>query len=259
MNRMERQHGGVEGPRYSPTGMLVIDKRLRMTSTQVCRIVKRRLMNAGAPKRVKVGHGGTLDPLATGVVVVLIGRATKLCDRIMAGEKEYLADVDLSRVSTTEDGEGEISEVPIEREPSLEEVERVCRTFTGVVMQRPPVFSALKIGGRPAYDMARRGQEVKLEARAVEIGEIRVVEYRWPLLRLDVRCGKGVYIRSLARDIGAALGVGGMLTGLRRTRVGRFGIDQAIDPDRIPEVLTQAELLPIEAWTGDKPEAIEGT
>lgn len=240
-----RQPAAFHQPRPGPTGILVIDKPLGMTSTHLCRVVKRRLMNGGAPKRVKVGHGGTLDPLATGIVVILIGKATPLCERMMAGEKRYLAEIDLAHVSTTDDGEGVITPVEVATPPDREAVEHACAGFAGWIMQTPPVYSALKIGGRAAYDFARRGEELKLEPRAVEIKSLDIIEYVWPRLTIDVGCGRGVYIRSLARDIGRALGAGGMLTALRRTRVARFTLDQAVSIDSVPNVLRQEHLRPV--------------
>jgi tRNA pseudouridine55 synthase len=252
----------------SPVGLLVIDKPLRRSSMDVCRVVRRRLVLAGAPKRVKVGHGGTLDPLATGVLVVLVGKATRMCDEVMAGQKEYDAEVDLSAFTTTDDAEGQRTEVVFagqgatcmrtggaegsavivasrDAPPSLEDIRAASRAFVGEIMQRPPAFSALKVDGRRAYDLARRGQAVDLPARPVRIDEIEVLEYRWPIVRLRITSGKGVYIRSLARDLGAALGVGGTLASLRRTRVGVWDMSLAVALERLPERLTQGDLRPV--------------
>lgn len=260
----------------SPTGLLVIDKPLKRSSMDVCRVVRRRLVLAGAPKRVKVGHGGTLDPLATGVLVVLVGKATRLCDQVMAGQKEYEAEVDLSAFSTTDDAEGARTEVIFPGQgaacvrtgesgvdeagarravvvasrpspPSLDDLKAEAAKLVGEVMQRPPAFSALKVGGRRAYDLARKGQEVDLPARPVRIDAIDIVDYRWPIARIRVTSGKGVYIRSLARDLGAALGVGGTLASLRRTRVGVWTIERAVTVEQLPERLTAQDLLPLPA------------
>lgn len=233
-------------PLPPPNGVLVIDKPLGRTSTDMVRVVKRRVMNAGVPKSVKVGHGGTLDPLATGIVVILVGKATKLCEGIMGGEKRYLTEIDLAHVSTTDDGEGQISPVAVERPPELDEVRRACEPFIGTIMQRPPVYSAIKIGGQPAYNFARRGKELTIEARPVVVYAIDLLEYRWPMLRLDIRSGRGVYIRSLARDLGVSLKTGGMLTGLRRTQVGQFTLADAVTVEAIPEQLREPDLIPIE-------------
>lgn len=224
-------------------GLLVVDKPLRLTSMSVCRVVRARLIHGGAPKRVKVGHGGTLDPLATGVLVVLVGRATSLCDAVMAGEKRYEAEIDLSRSSTTDDLEGEFEPAPTDRRPALADVEAALPAFTGEILQAPPAYSAMKVGGRRAYDLARRGEAPRLEPRPVVIHELRVLRYDFPSLVLDVRCGKGTYIRSLARDLGRALTGAGMLTGLRRTAVGRWTIDDARPLEAVPDPLRQEHLL----------------
>lgn len=230
-------------PLPTPAGLLVMDKPLRRTSMDICRIVRRRLVNAGAPKRVKVGHGGTLDPLATGVLVIMVGKATRLCEQVMTGAKSYLADIDLSAFSTTDDAEGERTIVTIAQPPSPEAVATACARFVGVIQQMPPPYSAMKINGRRAYDMARRGEEVRLAPRPVRIDAIVVEAYAFPHLRITVDCGKGTYIRSLARDLGGALGTGGMLSGLRRIRVGRFTIDQARTVESLPEKMLAADLL----------------
>ena len=230
-------------PAISPSGMLLIDKPLDLTSMTVCRAVRRRLVAAGAPKRVKVGHGGTLDPLATGLMVVLIGKCTRLCDRIMAGRKRYLAVIDLVHTSTTDDREGDLTELQLLRAPTREDIDRALPAFTGTIMQRPPVHSAIWVDGKRSYHLARRGQAAELPARPVVIHSLVVTEYAFPLLTLDVACGKGTYIRSLARDLGRAMGCGGMLHALRRTEVAPFTIDQATYLESLPETLTQADSL----------------
>ncbi len=227
----------------SPNGLLVIDKPLGWTSMGVCKKVRWLLVQGGAKKKVKVGHAGTLDPLATGVLVVLVGKATKLQDRYMAGEKEYVAEIDLAHFSTTDDREGERTDVEIDQTPSREDVERACRKFVGEIAQRPPAYSAMKVDGKRAYKLARQGEQVELKARPVIIHEIGVVEYAYPRLVIDVRCGKGTYIRSLARDLGETLGTGGMLDGLRRTRVGEWGIDRARTIESLPEPMTEKDLI----------------
>ena len=227
----------------SPNGLLVIDKPLGYTSMGVCKKVRWLLVQGGAKKKVKVGHAGTLDPLATGVLVVLVGKATKLQDQHMAGEKEYVAEIDLGHFSTTDDREGEHTAVEIDQPPSREDVEQACAKFVGEIAQRPPAYSAMKIDGQRAYKLARQGEQVELKPRPVVIHEIGVVEYAYPRLVIDVRCGKGTYIRSLARDLGEALGTGGMLDGLRRTRVGEWGIDRAKTLESLPEPMTESDLI----------------
>lgn len=233
-------------PELAPlSGLLIIDKQPGFTSMDVCAILRTRLRRGGAPKRVKVGHAGTLDPMATGVLVVLIGRATRLCDTLMTQEKEYEAMIDLAHRSDTDDAEGDVTAVPAcDPLPNREKVLAALATFVGVISQRPPAFSALKVGGRRAYALARDGRAPVLQARPVTIHELTLLDYSWPLARVHVRCGKGTYIRSLARDLGEALAAGGMLTALRRTRVGSYDIATAKRLDQLPDVLTQTDLLP---------------
>lgn len=228
----------------TPCGLLLIDKPLGPTSMDACRRIRWRLVQAGAPKRIKVGHGGTLDPLATGLLVIMVGKATRLCESVMAGTKVYQAGIDLSCFSTTDDQEGVKTNVVVSSPPTREVVEAACRRWTGeAVMQTPPAYSAMKIDGQRAYDLARRGEEVKLAARPVRIDRVDVVEYAWPRLTIEVECGKGTYIRSLARDLGESLGTGGCLTSLRRTRIGQWRIEDAQAMDALPDRMTQADLM----------------
>ena len=223
-------------------GLLLVDKPVGPTSMAVCARVRGALKAGGAPKRIKVGHGGTLDPLATGLIVVLVGPATKLCETIMAGEKRYKAEIDLSSTSPSDDLESEPVAVRVDHETTRTEIESVLPAFTGRIMQAPPAFSAMKIGGKRAYTLARAGRLDRLEPRPVQIHELAIVSYDWPRLVLDIRCGKGTYIRSLARDLGRSLGVGGMLSGLRRTAVGRFDVADATPLGDVPRSLTRADL-----------------
>jgi len=230
------------------SGLLIIDKPERITSMHVCRIIRGKLVGAGAPKRVKVGHAGTLDPLATGVLVMLIGRATKLCDLLMAGHKRYIAEIDLAHTSSTDDREGQVIAVPNLTPPTIERISGACTAFTGTIQQRPPSHSAIWVDGTRAYTLARaaemgRGEAFELPSRPVDILGIDILDYQWPRLKLDIRCGKGTYIRSLARDLGTSLGVGGMLQELRRTAVGPFLIENAVQPRELPPTLVQADLL----------------
>jgi len=171
----------------------------------------------------KIGHAGTLDPLASGVLVVGVGReATKRLATIVKKEKEYLAVIKLGETSTTDDEEGQKKESPISKKPNYKEVERVVQKFEGKILQTPPAYSAVKIKGKEAYKLARRGQKPNLGPRPVEIKEIKILKYQWPYLKLKVTTGPGVYIRSLARDIGRELETGAYLAELERTRVGDF-------------------------------------
>jgi len=223
-------------------GILLVDKPLGPTSMAVCARVRGALVGGGAPKRIKVGHGGTLDPLASGLMVVLVGPATRLCDQIMAGEKRYLADIDLAHTSPTDDLESAPEPVPIDRPPDLARIQAELPAFTGAIMQAPPAHSAMKVGGKRAYELARAGKLDTLEPRPVTIHELIIADFAWPRLVLDIRCGKGTYIRSLARDLGRALGTGGMLAGLRRTAVGRFAVDDATPLAQLPRTLAQPDL-----------------
>jgi len=171
----------------------------------------------------RVGHAGALDPLAKGVLVVGIGRkATKKLSEIVKKEKEYLVTVRLGMESATDDEEGAKTKLVIVKKPTLHEIRAIIKKFQGQILQLPPAYSAVKIGGRPAYKLARQGRPVNLRPRRVVIKKIKILSYHWPYLKLKVVTGPGVYIRSLARDIGRGLKVGGYLYNLERTRVGNF-------------------------------------
>ncbi len=191
----------------------------------------------------KVGHAGTLDPLAEGILVVGVGRVgTARLKDFAGGEKEYLAEVRLGMTSSTDDEEGEKTISLNTSVPSRDEVNEVIRKFVGNIEQTPPIFSALKIKGVRAYKLARRGDDIKLKPRPAFIKSIELLGYVWPIISLKVVTGPGVYIRALARDIGAKLLVGGYLASLTRTRVGEFGRAQALS---IEEVLTNLSHSPL--------------
>lgn len=223
------------------SGLLVIAKPLGLTSATVVRIVRRR---AGD---VKTGHAGTLDPLATGVLILCLGKATKAVERVMALDKRYRAVVDLSARSSTDDGEGEITPVTCDAPSSREAVERALLSFTGRIVQSPPIYSALKVGGVCSYRLARRGDAVALRPREVTVHQIDLIGYDFPRVTIDVHCGKGVYIRALARDLGVALGTGGYLAELSRTAVGPYNLESARTLESLPEALRHADLLPVPA------------
>lgn len=181
----------------------------------------------------KVGHAGTLDPLAEGILVMGITRdGTKQLSELVKKEKEYLATVKLGEVSTTDDDEGEKSTTS-DRQPSREEVEEILPKFTGKIMQVPPVFSAIKVSGKRAYDEARKGKEIELEPREILIKEIELIKYEYPLVELRIVTGPGAYIRSIARDLGQELQVGGYLANLIRTRVGDFTKNDAFTLEKL--------------------------
>lgn len=200
--------------------ILLIDKPKGITSFDVIR----RLRNKLGIK--KMGHAGTLDPLATGLLIIAIGFATKEISKYMNLPKEYEVLMEFGKTSTTYDADGEISQ-GILCDVSRDEFEKVLENFIGEISQMPPIFSAKKIKGVRAYDLARQGKEVKLEPRIVKIDRIEILEWNWPLVRLRVNCGKGTYIRSLANDIGEKLDCGGYVKELRRTAIGEFRVENA--------------------------------
>ncbi len=178
----------------------------------------------------KVGHAGTLDPLASGVLVIAVGKqSTTKIEQLVQKEKEYNTMIKLGVVSTTDDAEGEKVEMVVRRNPLAIEVEQVLKQFNGSILQRPPVFSAIHVGGTRAYSLARSGKKVELGLRTVEVREIELLHYSYPHLHLRVVTGPGFYIRSLARDIGETLGCGGYVAALERTRVGDYTIDTCVD------------------------------
>jgi tRNA pseudouridine55 synthase len=209
-------------------GVLNIDKPAGVSSAYVVNGVKRLL-----PRGTKIGHAGTLDPFATGVLLLLVGKATKLCERLMDEPKQYEATVKLGSTTPTDDPESE--EVPYPGASPVTEnaVRAAVAPLVGEILQRPPAFSALKVGGRRAYDLARGGKDVTLEPRKVRVYGIELLEYAWPLVRLRIDCGRGTYVRAIARDLGEALRAGGHLVQLRRTRVGPFVAEDAAKPDEL--------------------------
>jgi len=219
-------------------GLLVIDKPAGMTSRDVVNRVQKWF-----PRKTKIGHTGTLDPLATGVLVVCIGAATRLADYVQAMGKTYISQFRLGATSTTDDADGAISETPNAAQPTRERIEAALASFVGLIEQVPPAFSALKLDGQRAHDLARRGKDVPLAARTVRIDAIRVTGYEWPFLDVEVDCGKGTYIRSIARDLGAKLGVGGLVRTLRRTRIGPFTAEQGIRLDVDPATVTLRPII----------------
>jgi tRNA pseudouridine55 synthase len=204
-------------------GILNLNKPAGMSSARAVGAVKRTL-----PRGTKIGHAGTLDPFATGVLLLLIGRATKLCEALMDQPKQYQATVKFGATTATDDLDS--PEVPqsVAHPPTAEQVAAALTRFIGRIHQQPPVYSALKVGGRRAYELARSGNAVVLKPRPVTVYAIETLEYTWPLLGLRIDCGRGTYIRSIARDLGAALAVGGHLVQLCRTRVGPFTLERSI-------------------------------
>ena len=208
--------------------ILCIDKPLGWTSFDAVKRVRGALLRRMGIKKLKVGHAGTLDPLATGVMIICTGRATKRIDALQLGVKEYIADIALGATTPSFDLETEIDATYPTGHITREAVQDALRRFTGRIEQIPPSFSACKIDGRRAYDMARRGQGVDLKPKILVIDEIELLDFSQDAIRVRVVCSKGTYIRALARDIGRALGSGAHLTALRRTRVGDVTIDDCM-------------------------------
>lgn len=207
--------------------IILIDKPAGLSSFGVVARVRRRLsMEAG--KKVKVGHTGTLDPFATGLLILLANKATKLSNQFLKLDKWYEATICLGKTSTTGDPEGEIAEQNTEKVPTLEEVKAVVNQFVGQITQTVPAFSAVKINGQRAYQLARRGEAVSMPTRQIEIYSLEILSYDYPELVIRTHVSSGTYIRTLGEDIGKALGVGAYLTSLRRTQVGDYQIKNAV-------------------------------
>lgn len=230
----------LRGLNFEEGYIAVIDKPLQWTSADVVRKIKFSLRKLGY-RKIKVGHAGTLDPLATGILVVCIGRATKLADALQAEQKEYTADVMLGATTPSFD-----LEHPVDKTYPWEHIDRsavleALASLTGERLQTPPLYSAKKIEGTRAYEFARAGEEVAMKRAAINIYELELTECALPRIRIRVQCSKGTYIRSLAQEIGQALQSGAHLTSLRRTRSGGFTVDKAWQLDDFLEKLQQLE------------------
>ncbi|WP_425400942.1 tRNA pseudouridine(55) synthase TruB [Aeoliella sp.] len=210
-------------------GILNINKPAGWTSRDVVNRVQRLVRPA------KVGHAGTLDPLATGVLVVCVGQATRLIEYVQRMPKRYVGTFQLGVTSPSDDTELETTPVTGAKVPPLEALQQAVPNFVGEIQQRPPAYSAAKLQGQRAYDLARRGEEVELAARPVTIYSIEIVRYEYPELVLDIRCGSGTYIRSLGRDLAESLGSGAVMSGLVRTAIGKFAIESSCTPEQVLE------------------------
>lgn len=228
----------------TPGGILVVDKPSGMTSMDVVAVVRRR---AGG---IKTGHAGTLDPLATGVLVLALGKATKVLSRLMATDKEYETEIALDATTETLDAETTPVPVQIAAPPDEAVVRATLGNFAGTFDQRPPAYSAVKVRGRRAYKLARGGQVEALPPRSVTVKELELLAHAWPNVRLRIRCEKGFYVRSLARDLGEALGTGGYCVSIRRTVVGPFTLAEAVLLDAIEDPMPLTRLLPTEDALG---------
>lgn len=226
MDEIERDSANIKSV---VSGVLVVDKPIGLTSHDVVQIIRR-----GTGIR-RAGHTGTLDPRASGVLVVLIGPAVRLSEYVSASDKRYQATIRLGSSTDTYDSDGRFVGPTIPVNITEEEFNEVLQTFVGEMEQVPPPYSAVKVGGRKAYERAREGEEVELAPRIVNVYSLEVLEWEPPEVVIDVHCSSGTYVRSLANDLGKALGTGAHLVGLRRTRSGRFTLRDAVPLRRLQE------------------------
>ncbi|MHB1425987.1 MAG: tRNA pseudouridine(55) synthase TruB [Gemmataceae bacterium] len=234
----------------SADGLLVLDKPTGMTSRAVVDRVLRWF-----PKRTRIGHAGTLDPLATGVLVLGLGAATRLMEYVQRMSKVYHTRLLLGARSDTADADGVLIAVEGAAAPDAATVASCVAAFVGAIAQVPPAYSAAKVAGRRAYDMARRGEEVSLAPRCVFIHAIEIIDYSYPHLELNVHCGKGTYIRSLARDVGERLGCGALVQTLRRLRIGPFTTQEALTLEADAQA-ARTHLLPMERAVVELPRLV---
>jgi tRNA pseudouridine55 synthase len=238
------------------TGILNVDKPPDMTSHDVVDAVRR------ISGQRRVGHAGTLDPMATGVLLVCLGQATRVAEYLMAGRKRYRATIVLGATTNTYDADGEVVRSGGRTDFSRDEIEAALATFVGAIEQVPPIYSALKRDGQPLYKLARQGKSVELEARRVEIDEIVLLDWAEPALIVEVACSPGTYIRSLAHDLGERLGSGAYLGALVRLSSGHFSLEEAVSLARLEEAFEHGEeeryLLPLDEALLDWPALIVG-
>lgn len=230
----------LKGINFPEGYVAVIDKPLEWTSTDVVRKIKFRLQRMGY-RRIKVGHAGTLDPLATGILLVCIGRATKRVDELQAERKEYVAELMLGATTPSYDMEHPVDRTYPTDHITREKVEAALQSLTGERLQAPPIYSAKKVEGVRAYEFARAGEDIELRKALINIYSITLEEYSMPRIRIRVECSKGTYIRSLAQEIGEALDSGAYLTSLRRTRSGDFTVENATSLDDFLTNLAECE------------------
>ena len=233
---------------------IYINKPYRMTSFGALAFVRTRVSRRVGVRRVKIGHAGTLDPLATGVLILCTGKKTKEIERLQLDNKEYKATLQLGATTPSYDMEHEVDATYPTAHITRELIERMLADFVGEIQQVPPQYSACKIGGDRAYDLMRKGKEVELKAKTVHIDSIDVIDFDPTTMQLSIRvsCGKGTYIRSLARDIGRALESGAYLTALCRTRLGGVRIEDCITIDDFPQWLEQQEIEKTECRNDEK-------
>ena len=222
--------------------ILYIDKPLKWTSFAVVNKLRYHISRKLGVKKIKVGHAGTLDPLATGVMIICTGKATKRIEEFQYHTKEYIATLQLGATTPSFDLEKEIDATYPTEHITREMVEEVLKKFIGTIEQVPPVFSACKVDGKRAYDLARKGDDVELKAKTLVIDDIELLECNLPEIKIRVVCSKGTYIRALARDIGQALDSGAHLTGLIRTRVGDVMLENCMKPEDFEQWLDKQDI-----------------
>ncbi len=221
--------------------VLLFDKPLEWSSFDLVQKV-RNIARKQVGKKLKVGHAGTLDPLATGLMILCTGKCTKTIDTLQAQEKEYIAELQLGATTPSYDLETEIDATFPFEHITKEQIEAILPNFRGEIMQVPPVFSAMNVNGKRAYEYARKGQELELKARPISIFELEILDFSLPKITLKIRCSKGTYIRSLVHDIGKAVNNGAHMTALRRTKSGDFDVQNAFTIEQFAELVT-ANLL----------------
>jgi tRNA pseudouridine55 synthase len=233
------------------------NKPLDWTSFDLVNKFRYKLTRKLRVKKIKVGHAGTLDPKATGVMILCTGRATKQIDTFQGQTKEYVATLQLGATTPSFDLEKEIDATYPTAHITREQVEQILQTFTGQIKQVPPAFSACNIDGKRAYKLARKGKDVLLKAKELVIDAIELLDFQSPILKIRVVCSKGTYIRALARDIGQALDSGAYLIALERTRVGNVTLDQCLDPEDIDAFLERTVTSTFEDTTGTAATGVE--
>lgn len=221
--------------------ILYFNKPLTWTSFALVNKIRYRISKEINVKKLKVGHAGTLDPLATGVMIICTGKATKLIESFQYQTKEYIATIKLGATTPSFDLETEVDQTYPTEHITKELVEETLKKFIGRIEQIPPAYSACKVNGERAYALARKGEEVELKPKILVIDDIELIDYQLPVIQVRVVCSKGTYIRALARDIGEALGSGGHLTGLIRTRIGDITLADCLDIDQIDELFKNNE------------------
>lgn len=214
-------------------GFLLVDKEKGWTSFDVVAkirgVLSRGVAKQGKRKRLKVGHAGTLDPLATGLLFIAVGDYTKLLKNFVGLDKEYEVEAEFGFTSDTYDAEGNLQKVDVSFEAGITDIEKIIKDkFVGEIEQIPPKYSALKINGKKAYELARSGKEFEVKSRKVVIKQFDIIDFNWPIVKFRIFCGSGTYVRSLIHDLGQELGCGAYVKGLRRTKVGDFSVEKAL-------------------------------